>query len=121
MKILLAEDDKIQRMIIGSALEKEGHEVVTQEDGEEALKMAIAHDFDVIITDIMMPGKEGIELISELLEVKPDAKIIAISAEGNVGHSSFLQMALAMGAKAILKKPFTARELLDVVASVREA
>lgn len=117
-KILVADDDiMILRMISGS-LEKQGYDVVTTDDGQDTLDKALNEDFDLIITDIMMPGMEGIEVISELLDTKPDSKIIAISGQGKAGYTTFLSLAETVGAQHSLKKPFSSKELLETVHSI---
>lgn len=115
MKILVADDDKMIRQLLQTTLEKEGHEITLAVDGLEALKIAKDKIFDFLITDIIMPGVEGIEVISEIREIQPKIKVIAISSSGAVGFTSYLTLASTVGASATLKKPFTPSELITIL------
>ncbi len=72
-------------------------------------------DFDLVITDIIMPDKEGIELIMELKRHTPDVKIMAISGGGRTGTVEFLKMAKKLGAVASLKKPIRLADFYDAL------
>lgn len=111
-KLLIADDDPEVLRFLDKILTLEGHEVKTARDGEDAVKKARAGKFDLIITDIIMPKKEGIETIIELKEMNPGIKIIAISGGGRKGRMDFLRMAEMVGASEILAKPFQPQELL---------
>jgi len=115
MKILVVEDDGLFREAIKAALLRNGHDVVLAGDGDEAVQIAFSEKFDLVITDIFMPGKEGPETIQEIREMYPEIKIIAISSDGLAGRSSFLKIAEAMGANTTLQKPFTPAQLLEKV------
>ncbi len=118
LKILVADDDIMILRLVSDSLIKRDHEVITAIDGDEALEKALNNDIDVLITDIVMPGMEGIEVISEVAHKKPDVGIIAISSEGSAGYTSFLEMAKTVGAGASLKKPFKRRDLIIALHSV---
>jgi CheY-like chemotaxis protein len=111
MKILLVEDDVFFCEMISTFLTKLEHDVVITRDGNEAIEKVHGSQFDLIITDILMPHKGGIDLIEEIRETHPETKILAISSGGRVGHSSFLELAETFGANAILQKPFGALQL----------
>ncbi len=96
-------------------LNREGLSVEVARDGEEVVERAKAKPFDIIITDISMPKKEGIEVIMEVKALHPSIKVIAISGGGRKGKMDFLRMAKMVGATAILAKPFGPRELLAEV------
>ncbi len=93
----------------------EGHEVVNASNGKEGIKLFRENGADLIITDIVMPEKEGLETIMELRKGYPDVKIIAISGGGRVDPESYLTMAEKMGASRTLTKPFEREELLEAV------
>lgn len=112
LRILVADDDALTLRLVGDTLIKHGHEAVTVTDGGEALEYALDNDIDVLITDIIMPGVEGIELISEIINHKPNIRIIAMSGEGSVGYTSFLEMAKTVGARTVLEKPFKRTDLI---------
>tara|TARA_B100001989_G_C24538007_1_gene465639 strand:- start:790 stop:1119 length:330 start_codon:yes stop_codon:yes gene_type:complete len=96
-------------------LENNGCEVDCAKDGLEALNKIKNKHYDLLVTDIIMPKIEGIELIDMVIELAPNIKIIAMTAEGQAGHTSFLTLAETVGANASLKKPFTPSELLKTI------
>ena len=90
-------------------------EVVVAADGREGLKAYLANPTDVVVTDILMPEKEGIETIIELKREHPNVKIVAISGGDPAGNTDFLEMAGLLGADRILQKPFRPKELLATI------
>ncbi len=98
MKILLVEDDDIICEWISKIILRMGHDLIIAYDGNEALEKNRSGTFDLIITDILMPHKEGIELIHEIRNTQSDIKILAISSAGKAGHVSFIELAEAVGA-----------------------
>jgi len=121
MKILVVEDDPLFCKMIDKALNKQGFEVHTLVDGNEADHKLRAECFDLLITDILMPGKEGIELIADIRDMRPDMKILAMSAGGMVGRSSYLELAEASGAHSVIDKPFTPAQLLEKIEEISAA
>ncbi len=119
-RILLVDDEPSIRALFGEVLALEQHEVTTAGDGNAALA-ALAHGtFDLVVTDIVMPDKEGIEFIRETLQLRPDLPIIAMSGGGRGSSADYLTLASLLGARMTLAKPFSARELLDAVARVMQ-
>ncbi|MGH1403639.1 MAG: response regulator [Alphaproteobacteria bacterium] len=114
-QILVAEDDPLTLRMIEKTLTQSGFEVTTTLNGDDAITLGTAQQYDLVITDIQMPGTEGIEVISAILEEMPDTKFIAISSLGRTGFTSFLKIAEAVGAQNTLKKPFTPQDLLEAV------
>jgi DNA-binding response OmpR family regulator len=114
-RILVVDDNAVVRKVIRQALELEGHDVMVAEDGNEALDCFRERVADLVITDIVMPGKEGIETILELRLLETDVKILAISGGGLVSPSVYLTSAKLLGADGSIAKPFTARELIEAV------
>lgn len=124
-RILLIDDDADVRALAQQELEAAGHEVRTARHGAEGLALQRAAPADVVVTDIFMPEKEGVETIRELREEFPRIKIIAISGGGGRLHTS--QRAFStrnldtvgrhLGVIAVLHKPFDAGELLGSVES----
>jgi DNA-binding response OmpR family regulator len=113
MKILVIDDDAAVRKFIATALKRENHTVLEAENGKEGLRMLESErDINVLITDLIMPEKEGIETIMEIRKQNNSIKIMAISGGGKVGPESYLVLADALGADATLKKPFSSQELL---------
>jgi len=113
MKILVIEDDAAVRKFIVTTLKRENHTVLEAENGKEGIRVLQGErDVAVIITDLIMPEKEGIETIMEVKKTNPSIKIMAISGGGKVGPENYLVLADALGANATLKKPFSGQELL---------
>ena len=120
-RILIIDDDDPLRHMLCQALEQAGYETVEARDGQEGLEHFRATPADLIITDILMPGKEGLETIMELRRAIPGVKIIAISGGGQTGNMTFLEVARYLGAQRALQKPFELRELLKAVHEVLES
>ncbi len=99
-------------------LTRAGYEIDQAGDGNQALEVCAEFKPDLVLTDIIMPDKEGLETIQELLEISPDLKIIAMSGGGKFGPDSYLPLAEKLGAKASLQKPFMRDELLSTIESV---
>ena len=114
-RILVADDDTEVRDMICQILEREGHETVAVSNGLEAEQAYGREPTDIIITDIIMPDKEGLETVWEMRRDYPNCKIIAISGGGRVDPRDYLRSALALGADRALPKPFERRDLLDLV------
>lgn len=118
--VLLIEDEELVRYTLRRVLEDGGHDVFEAADGEEGLSefkmMAKAgQPIDVVITDILMPKKHGYEIISEIQEISPNLKIIAISGGGNNDSMVFLDISKALGVEQALAKPISADKLLKAV------
>jgi CheY-like chemotaxis protein len=114
--ILVVDDEKQIRDMLTQILQRAGHEVSLAEDGVVALETFRSKPADLIITDLMMANKNGLELIQELVREFGGLKVIAIS--GGVPSSPsdyYLSVAKLMGASKILDKPFTREELMKVV------
>ncbi|MBT7761007.1 MAG: response regulator, partial [Rhodospirillaceae bacterium] len=106
-RILIIDDDDIQRRIVREILEAGAHDVTEAEDGNQGLRLQNEQVFDLIITDILMPGMEGLETVRELARVYPGVRIIAMS-----GHrEGYLRAASSFGAMATLEKPFAPGDL----------
>lgn len=116
MSCILVVDDHSEFLAVQKELlEGAGHLVVTATDGAQALAAMEAAVFDLVITDILMPRKEGIETIMELRRLHPGLKIIAMSGGGRLGAWDYLELAEKMGAVRALQKPFNATVLIDAV------
>lgn len=118
--ILLAEDDDRVRELLRNRLSSEGYRVVEASNGEQAARVYRDTPTDVVITDIVMPGKGGRELITELLQDFPDVRIVAISGALDRDVSELLGDATRLGALRTLAKPFTSEQLFDAVKAVLE-
>jgi len=118
IKILVIEDDNSFRSVLVQMLEKAGYEIYQAENGNQAIKQCGEIKPDLVLTDIIMPDKEGLETIQELLGLCPDLKIIAMSGGGRFGPASYLPLAAKLGAKKTLQKPFMREELFAAINEV---
>ncbi len=114
-RILVIDDDDQIRAMLQQRLEREGHKVVSAGDGKLGMKLFREEPAELVITDIIMPEKEGIETIMELRRDFPEVKIIAISGGGKVSPDEYLHIAEKFGAHRTLAKPFGREELLKAV------
>lgn len=116
-EILIIDDDKGITDAISVILQSDGHVVSVAHTGEEGLNLCAIHAFDLIITDLIMPNKDGIDVILELTKAHPcGVPIIAISGDRGQFTDEFnLQSAAMIGASQTLKKPFSTAELRAAV------
>jgi CheY-like chemotaxis protein len=112
--ILLIDDEENFRSVIKQVLVNAGFEVVEAANGAQGIQYFYEKPADMIITDIIMPEKEGIETIIELKKAFPNVKLIAMSGGGWYGTDIDFDMAKKLGAKT-LDKPFALQDLLDIV------
>jgi DNA-binding response OmpR family regulator len=117
-KILLVDDNDDFREQSSQLLRLAGYMVTTAVNGNEALRLVQDDVFDLVITDLIMPEKEGIETIVKMRKQIPTLKIIAISGGGLIAPENYLVLARKLGAAQTLAKPFSGEELLGAVASV---
>ena len=111
-KILIIDDDPQIRRLIDRILSAEGHEIVAAQDGNDGLRRFRADRPALVISDILMPEKEGIETILEIRREAPSIPIIAISGDID---GAFLDFATKLGASRALPKPFRSAELIEMV------
>jgi CheY-like chemotaxis protein len=114
-RILIIDDDVKIRNMLCQVLEREGYEVVEVPGGKEGLRRYRENPADLIITDLVMPEKDGIETIMELRRDFIDVKIIAISGGGRIDAETYLSMAKKLGAHYTFAKPFKLEKLLQAV------
>ena len=115
MKILIVDDEPSLQKSCKLMLEKRGHVVGLADNGNRALSALSGESYDLLITDIIMPDKEGIELIIEVRGQYPSLPIIAMSGGGRLDAHNYLDMAAKLGCTTTLQKPFTFDELLAAV------
>jgi DNA-binding response OmpR family regulator len=113
--ILVIDDDAQVLNLVSEMLRLEGHAVDVAENGLRALQKLGDHRFDLVITDLLMPEKEGLETITELRRANDLVPIVAMSGGGRVGPREYLDTARCLGANATLAKPFARQELLATV------
>ncbi len=114
-RILVIDDDFQVRALLKEILEQEGYEVADASNGAEGIRLYRDEPADLIITDIIMPEKEGIETIFELKRDFPDVKIIAISGGGRLSSKDYLSIAEKCNVARTFSKPFNREELLEAI------
>lgn len=117
-KILIIEDDHHILMMVKRMLERFGFEIELASNGKDGLDLFQRIQVDLVITDIIMPEKEGLETIREMRRINSDLKIIAMSGGGRVSADNYLETARVFGAAAILVKPFTQKQLISAVQNI---
>ena len=110
-KILIVDDDETDRVGLVAILEQVGHTVLVAENGDEALETFFAERVHLVVTDMVMPGRDGLSLISALRGVDPKTAIIAISGKS----PGQLEASKIFGARAVLTKPIDREEFLTAV------
>ena len=113
-RILIADDDANFRSVLGGMLENAGHEPGFAIDGEQAVDLYNRSAFDLAIIDLVLPAKNGVQVIREILKLDPAAKLIAISGK----EPEQLELAVAAGALRTLAKPFDMEELMEAIAGL---
>ena len=127
-RILVIDDETYIRTALREVLEREGFEVCTAGDGRKGLEMLDADGADLVITDIIMPGIDGVETLEKIRESHPDIPVIVISGGGNIAPleyepgaistSAYLASAANAGASCTLTKPFDRQELVGAVTNL---
>ena len=118
-KILIVDDEQNIRNIIRETLKKEKHEVFEASSGLDASTILESNNIELMITDLVMPGKTGLDLIMEVKERNPELSIIAISGGGGInGRFDYLPIAQLIGANNIIKKPFSISDIKQTVAEL---
>ena len=114
-RILVIDDDPWVLKIFQQILESEGHEVSTAANGQEGLELFRQSPSDLVITDMVMPVKDGLKMIMELEKEFPNVPTIAISGGGVIEPERYLTLAESIGTRKTLTKPVTKQDLLDAV------
>jgi len=116
--ILIVDDDPVLRLVACEMLGQEGYTVSEAEDGAVAVRMLQAQPADLVVIDMLMPNKEGLETIQEIKARWPGTRVVAISGGGRGLKSEYLlHMARSLGADAIYEKPLRAAGFMDVVSA----
>ena len=112
-RILVVDDEWSERLILEQYLVRAGHQVYFASDGEEGFMNYLKNDIEIIITDLYMPGVDGLEFIGLLRELFPRTPVIAVSGSG----AGLLEAARRLGAFAVLTKPVDPNVLFDTIAT----
>jgi CheY-like chemotaxis protein len=118
-RILIIDDEEMIREGLKTTLELEGYKVLICNDGKEALRSLAIFQPDLVITDIIMPEADGIEVIITLRNMPLPPKIIAISGGGRISAGDHLKSARQLGAANTLTKPFSSAELLESIRNLQ--
>ncbi len=114
-RILLVEDEDLLRESLVLALRGAGHSVTDVADGQRALTEFEKAPFDIVVTDILMPVTDGLELTRLLRKARQDLYIIAISGGGRTRNMDMLGYAKSFGADTVLAKPFLPKDLIALI------
>ena len=117
-RILIIEDDNEVREYLESVISRAGYDVISAENGKDGVELFATRPADLVVTDIIMPEKDGIETIMDLRRANPDLKVIAISGGGRSEPENYLHSARLLGANRTMKKPFTNQEMLAAIAEL---
>jgi CheY-like chemotaxis protein len=113
--ILVIEDHREFRDTLTEMLRLADHEVRAVGNGREGLDLLATDDFDLLVTDILMPEVDGIELLTTIRKMRSRLPVVAISGGGSMPASLALSLSTSLGADAVLFKPFYSAELLEAV------
>lgn len=117
-RILLIDDQPDLLMVMDKALSEDSHEVTAVGDGAYVLNGSTGVDFDLAVTDMIMPGAEGMETLAYLRRSNPEIGVVVISGGGQISQRFHLNLALQSGALATLEKPFSMKRFVQVVREV---
>ena len=113
MKVLIIDDNALTRYTIKSLLQKLGHEVVGEaEDGDSALKLYAGLKPEIVLLDLILPGKSGVEILEDIRKMDPAARVVIISA---VEQDELDRRLLDRGVTAVIRKPFSYEEFKEAV------
>ncbi len=114
-QILVIDDEQQVRTLLKKIVEKQGYGVLLASDGKEGMDILKEHPVSLVITDIIMPEKEGLEIITEIKQQYNDIKIIAISGGSRIHPGTYLNAAEKLGADRTFEKPFEKETLLTAI------
>ena len=120
-RIIVIDDQEPIRRIVRRALEQAGHEVLDASDGEMGLELLGRHAVDAVLSDIFMPGVDGIQTLRQIRKQFPQVKVIVMSGGDSTGLLDLRRDAELLGAVKTLPKPFTTHEIVSIVNSVLES
>jgi DNA-binding response OmpR family regulator len=118
-QILIIDDEPVIGSMLKKVFEREGYNVIVASNGEDGMKLYKEKQPDIVITDLILPGKEGIQIIMELRKEDPNLPIIGMSGGGYIDPDSYLHLAKSLGANAVFTKPIKIEELLNIVKTLK--
>ena len=117
-RILIIDDEEAARDILMLILESEGYHVVEAKNGQEGVELFQRQPFDLVVTDLVMPVKDGLKTIIELRQTDPGIPVLAISGGGAIEKERYLSIAGYIDGVMTLPKPYSRKNLLDAVLSL---
>ena len=114
--VLIIEDDPIMLRNLAQWFQQAGSKVMVAHDGVEGLTQFNRLRPNAVVTDIIMPNREGVETLMAIKNLDPDVKILAISGGGRLGSTDLLRTARGLGADAVMAKPFRSTDVVGAVA-----
>ncbi len=117
-KILIIDDEELILHFLKQVLTEEGYHVITATNGEKGLELFRAQSADLIITDLVMPVKDGLKTIIELQEIDQHVPIIAISGGGTIAKERYLHVAGCLDNVRAMAKPFSKTDILQAVRDI---
>ena len=114
-RVLVVDDSALSRRTLRQILESAGYDVAEAEDGLSALEQYFLEKPDVVLLDLVMKGMYGLEVLTKLRELDPDAKVVVVSADIQTSSQQLVEEA---GAKAFVNKPFDKAEILGALTTV---
>lgn len=120
-RILIIDDDDFLRQSYATALKQQHYDVVELNSGCKAIQTIISDSPDIVLTDILMPDCDGIEVISRIRKHDDSIKVIAMSGGGRIDSNFYLDMAKALGVVAVFEKPFSLKKLLEAIESLTDS
>jgi CheY-like chemotaxis protein len=115
LHILLVDDDADLLQAVRRMLDRQGHVVREAGNGVEALRLLGADRFDLVITDVVMPDMEGLELVRRIRRMTEPPRVLVMSGGGGGDASQYLALAAQFGADAVLQKPFSTQWLAEAI------
>jgi CheY-like chemotaxis protein len=119
--VCIIDDDELVRAHMGHKLRAEGFLVLEAETAKRGLEIVAEHAPDVVLIDMIMPDRDGVETITELRRAWPQIPIVAISGGGRVGPSLYLELARSLGAAACLSKPLCVEQFKQAIGGLDDA
>jgi len=113
-RVLIVDDDESDRLLQRVVLERAGHELFFARTGEEAVKIYLRSDIDVLVSDLEMPHGDGLELVDAIAALGPHVRIVVVSGKG----PEMLEKARSLGAHVTLSKPIDPKALIEAVGKV---
>lgn len=118
-KILVIEDDALTRLTLCNIFGRMNYATIEASNGIAGMQMFRQEKPDIVVTDLLMPDKEGLETITEIRALDPYVKIIAMSGGGSTHNLDFLQLARKFGANYTLSKPFRPTDILELLQNIQ--